>query len=238
MAGDYDVTSVVHSDTYPEIDPRKADLSGKAVLITGASRGFGRSMVISMAKAGASYIAAAARSDLSSLEKAVEEAAAGAQRPQPKFLPLTLDVTDAAAVEKAASVVDGEFGKLDILINNAGICNKPAKIMESDPEDFWNVMNVNVRAPYLMTRAFLPLILRGDSKYIVFVSSIGAYLVNPGLAAYQASKATLATFTRHVQVEYADQGVTSFSIHPGSSITNIIDPWGGPSQLGDFLPCM
>jgi NAD(P)-dependent dehydrogenase (short-subunit alcohol dehydrogenase family) len=87
-----------HHDTYPFIHPTLADMSGKSVLITGASKGVGEATALSFAKAGCSKIAIAARSPLDKTVKAVKEAAAAAQRPEPLVLPLEMDVTSEASV--------------------------------------------------------------------------------------------------------------------------------------------
>lgn len=135
--GDYTTTKVVHNDTYPEIDPRKADLNGKAVFISGASRGFGKAIAISFAKAGAPYIAIGARSNLDEVAQAVKSAAVDAGRKEPKVLNLKLEVTDAQSVEDAFAKIEQEFGRLDVVINNAGILGQRSPIQDSDPEAWW-----------------------------------------------------------------------------------------------------
>lgn len=230
FAGDYEVTSQVHNGTYPAIDPCELDLNGKSVFITGGSRGLGRSMALSFARAGASSIAVGARSDLGGLENDIREAASAANRASPpRFLPVKLDVTDEASVAAAASEVEKAFGKLHVLINNAGILGIYGLIADSDPDVWWEVMNVNLRGPYLVTRAFLPLLLRvGDDKYIVNVCSAAAHLTNPTLSAYQVSKNGLLKFTTLTNAEYASQGLTALAIHPGNIPTDIM---GGPSAI-------
>lgn len=135
--GDYTTTKRVHSDTYPEIDPLQANLSDKAVFISGASRGFGKAIAISYAKAGASYIAIAARSSLEDVAKEVKAAASDAGRKEPNVLSLKLEVTDAKSVEDAFQNISQEFGRLDVVINNAGILGERAAIADSDPEIWW-----------------------------------------------------------------------------------------------------
>ncbi|KXX79161.1 Oxidoreductase UcpA [Madurella mycetomatis] len=225
--GDYEVTTRVHNDTYPEIDPRLANLSGKAVFITGGSRGLGRSMALSFAKAGASKIAVGARSRLDGLEDDIKQNSSSSP---PEFLAVKLDVADEASVAAAAAEVEAKFGKLDVLINNAGTLGKYGLIAESDPDTWWEVLNVNLRGAYLVTRAFLPLLLKAgpDEKYIVNVCSGGAHLTNPTLSAYQVSKSALLKFTVLTNVEYASRGVIAFAIHPGNVPTDIM---GGPEAI-------
>jgi len=228
--GDYDVTTQVHNDTYPAIDPSKFDFSGKVVFISGGSRGLGRAMALSFAKAGASYIAVGARSNLSHLEKDIESAALLAGRIAPKFLPLHLDVTDRQSVEAAAATVEMEFGRCDVVVNNAGIIGKFGLVTDSNPDEWRQVVEVNVFGPYLVSRSFVPLLLRGESKYLIQVTSVAAHLVNPMLSAYQTSKVALMRFAQLADAEYAAQGVISFSIHPGNCPTDMM---GGPEGLNE-----
>ncbi|KAE8148524.1 hypothetical protein BDV25DRAFT_168385 [Aspergillus avenaceus] len=228
--GDYEVTSQIHNDTYPAINPTRLNLTGKAVLITGGSRGIGRAMALSYAKAGASHIAVGARSDLTQLAIDIAAAASSAARPAPQFLPLKLDITNEDSVTAAVQTITATFGKLDILINNAGVMGNYALIGESDPKAWWDVFDVNIRGAYIVTRAMIPLLLKGDSaaRYVISVTSVAAHLYNPTLSAYEIAKLGLWKFTQLVNVEYAAKGITAFAIHPGNVPTDII---GGPENL-------
>ena len=137
--GDYTTTEKVHNDTYPAIDPTKADLSGKAVFVSGASRGVGKSIALSFAKAGASYIAIGARSTLSEVEKDVKQAAVDSGRKEPTVLCLKLEVSDVESVDNAAREIEKAFGKLDIVINNAAIFGDITNIADSDPDSWWQI---------------------------------------------------------------------------------------------------
>lgn len=201
------------------------------MFITGGSKGLGRSMALSFAKAGASYIAVGARSDMSQLAQDIEEAAISAHREAPKFLPIKLDVAHEQSVENAAEEVDKAFGKLDVIVNNAGILGHFGLIADSKPDQWGQVLDINLRGPYLVTRAFMPILLKGETKYIVNVTSVAAHLTNPTLSAYQVSKLGLLRLSQLANVEYAPQGVTSFCIHPGNCLTNIM---GDPETLPDL----
>ena len=141
--GDYTTTKEVHSDTYPAIDPTKADLSGQAVFISGASRGLGKAIALSYAKAGASHIAIGARRGLDEVEKDIKAAATSTGRKEPQILPLSLEVTDPQSVNDAATTIEREFGKLDIVINNAGLIGDMQPITKSDPDSWWQVCKMN-----------------------------------------------------------------------------------------------
>lgn len=227
-----DYTKTLHSDTYEAIDSSKANLHGKNVFICGASKGIGRSITLAFAKAGASCIAIGARSDQTVLEKDIKEAAAAVKKSPPKVLPIKVDVTDQKSVESAAADIENQFGRLDILVHNAAILGTPAPIVDSDPEDWWKTWDVNVRGPYLVTRAFLPLMLKGGDKQIVNVSSVGAHLTVPGFSSYQTSKLALLRFTEFVVSEYGEKGVLAFCIHPGNIPgTDILGPAGVPDSM-------
>ncbi|EED22650.1 short-chain type dehydrogenase, putative [Talaromyces stipitatus ATCC 10500] len=229
--GDYDVTSIIHSESYPAIDSRQFDFSGKAIFVTGASRGLGCAMVLSFVRAGASFIAAGARSDMSHLAKDVATTAESTNREAPKFLAVNLNVADPKSVEDAAALVEREFGRIDIVINNAGLLGSHGGITDTDPEEWWNIMSVNLRGPYLVARSFLPMLVKSPNPYIIQVTSVAAHLLNPTLTAYQTSKASLLRFTQLIDAEYGKQGVTAFAIHPGNCPTDMM---GGPGGLHDF----
>jgi len=231
--GDYDVTTHVHNDTYPAISSLSTPTPlNKSVFVVGASRGLGLAMATSFAQAGASHIAIGARSSLESVRDALISAAAKAKRPEPKILCIKLDITSQRSTEDAAKLVEKEFGKIDIVINNAGILGKPALVADSDPEAWWETWNVNLRGPYLATRAFIPLLLKGGDKTIITISSVGAHKISPRMSAYQDSKLAVLRFMQFVSVEYEDQGVLAFCVHPGNIPTDIV---GGMEGLSDVL---
>jgi len=231
--GDYDMTTHIHSDTYPAISSLSNPSSlNKSVFVVGASRGLGLAMATSFAQAGASHIALGARSSLESLKDALLAAAAKAKRPEPKILCVKLDITSQQSTEEAAKLVEKEFGKLDILINNAGVIGEMKLVADTDPEVWWQTWNVNVRGPYLMTKAFLPLMLKGGDKTIISTSSVGAHLVSPSLSAYQPSKLAVLRFMQFVSEEYKDKGVLAFSIHPGNIPTDMV---GGTDGVPENL---
>ncbi|ETS81836.1 hypothetical protein PFICI_06838 [Pestalotiopsis fici W106-1] len=228
---DYDMTSDVHSDTYPAIDPTKANFKGKAVFISGASRGLGRAMSVSFAKAGASMIALGARGDTSETQRAVKDAAAAAGKPAPSILPIKFDVADKDSVGAAASKVRSEFGRVDIVIANAAVL-ETGKITEMDPDAWIRTFTTNTVGLYLLYRSFIPLMLEGGDKTIVTVSSVGAHLVGPEYSAYQTSKFTVLRLAEFACAEYGDQGLLAYSIHPGNIPTDMV---GGMEGLAPGL---
>ncbi|KAK5948844.1 hypothetical protein OHC33_010095 [Knufia fluminis] len=226
-------TSTKHTDTYPYIDPLKSHLSGKAVLVTGASRGVGKAVAISYAKAGVSNIAILARSDLSTVAKEVNDAAQQAKRPEPKIITIKCDITSVDDCANALKQVEEGFGRLDILINNAGYLEKWAMIHESDPDDWWRTFEVNVKGVYLMTRAFIPLLLSGGDKTIVTTTSIGALVITPTASAYQITKQAELRLNDFLTKEYGDQGLLAYGVHPGGVKTDLAN--GMPDWMMELL---
>ncbi|MEO8798981.1 MAG: SDR family oxidoreductase [Polyangiaceae bacterium] len=217
-------TKTAHHDTYDAI--RGSDHRGHVVFVSGASRGIGRATALSFARAGASGIVVAARHGLGDLPTAIRDAAREAGRPAPEILELTLDVGDEASVTAGAERTYAAFGRLDVLVNNAGTLETWRKIAESDPDEWWQSWEVNVKGVYLMTRAFLPLLLAGEHKTLVNLSSVGAHRTGLGASAYQTGKLAILRFTEFVCSDHGADGILAFAIHPG----------GVPTELAHKMP--
>ncbi|KAI7771117.1 hypothetical protein LZL87_013444 [Fusarium oxysporum] len=210
------------NDTYPFIDPFKADLTGKSVFITGASKGIGKATAIRFAVAGCSKIILAARSDMAEVEEAVIDAAKKANRPQPLVHTVKLDIASDESVKAAAETAKEILnGSLDILINNAGCLEEWKPIAESDLSEWWWTWEVTMKGTYLSARYFIPLLLKSSTKTIINISSIGAQIIVPGASAYQTSKFAVCRFTEFIDKEYYEQGLIAISIHPGGIKTEL-----------------
>ena len=157
------------------------------MLVTGASKGIGRAIALTMAQSGARGLALLARSSLS----AVKEECLAVQRPgyPLEVQTLQIDISNHAQVEATAKEVEKKFGQLDIVINNAGYLNDFQLIAESDPLEWWKVWEVNLHGMYNITRTFLPLlIVSGGDKTIINLSSIGAHVLNKGQSSYAVGR--------------------------------------------------
>ncbi|EGY15164.1 Short chain dehydrogenase citE like protein [Verticillium longisporum] len=215
----------IHHDAYPEIHPRHSPHAGKSVLITGASQGLGRAIAIGYARAGATRIALAARTDLTTTTDLLLAAAEEESQPAPEVLALEMDVTDAASVRAAAARLDEAWaGRLDILVCNAGYMASFAQLLEADEEDLIRTFDVNYWGTYRCCRAFVPIMISGGGdRTVVTLTSIAAHFIGGGSGAYSLSKFALVRLTEFLQDEYASQGVLAYSVHPGAVSTGLSD---------------
>jgi NAD(P)-dependent dehydrogenase (short-subunit alcohol dehydrogenase family) len=220
----FNFTETTRHDTYSYIDPTKFDLSGKNVLITGASKGVGKATAVSYAKAGASGIVLAARSSLDAIVKEVKEAAKNAGRAEPRIVVVKLDVTDRKNVDTAVKEVSTAFdGRLDVLVNNAGYLSNFAGIPDTDPDEWWRDWEVNIKGLYLVTRAFWPLLLKSQLKLILNMASIGATLVPPHSSSYGTTKLAVLRLTEYINQDHGagQDGMLAIAVHPGAVKTEL-----------------
>lgn len=168
-------------------------VSNKAALVTGGATGIGRSAVLALAKAG--YDVAI---NYGSSEAAAKETAADAEKMGVRALTLKCDVSDEKAVLAMLAEVDSAFGKLDVLVNNAGTtASMKLKDLDSISIEEWDrVFNVNVRGLFLTTRASVPLLRKGTNPCIVNTASIVGLRPGPQPLPYAASKAAVVNLTK------------------------------------------
>lgn len=216
----------LHNDIYPAIDVSKTSSlqqPGKVVLITGAGRGIGRSMAIQYARANVNAIIISARtaSELDEVEARIKETNSAVTVKKE-----VLNVTDSAAVKSLAQRIEQDFHRLDVLINNAGLSRPWEPTGETDPDDYWQVLEVNLHGPLLLTHAFLPLLVATADKQathvnVINVTSIGAVTVSPGGSSYAVAKMALQRLSEFIGVEYGDKGINVVGIHPGGVVTKL-----------------
>jgi 3-oxoacyl-[acyl-carrier protein] reductase len=165
----------------------------KAALVTGAASGIGRSAVLALARAGFDVAV-----NYSSSEAAARETAAQAQKAGARTLLLKCDVSDEAGVRAMVKEVDTAFGRLDVLINNAGTTApwKPKDLDSLSLDDWDRVFAVNVRGLFQVTRACLPLLKKGEQPCIVNTASIVGLRPGPQPLPYAASKAAVVNHTK------------------------------------------
>src|SRR5262245_11836793 len=187
-----------------------SDLSGQVALVTGGGRGIGRAIATALAEAGAA-VAVLARS-IDQLAETVGHVTRSGGR----AVACPADVTDRAAVEAAVADVESRLGPIDLLVNNAGIGGPVGPLAETDPDDWWRCVEVNLRGPLLCTRALLPGMLARARGRVVNVASGAGTRAIPHLSAYVASKAALIRLTENLDAEVRASGVRVFAIQPGT----------------------
>jgi len=185
--------------------------------ITGSSRGFGRALVQAVLDAGDLVVAAARRP---------EQLAEFTQQHGDRVLPLALDVTDEAAVHDAVCAAVERFGRLDVVVNNAGYANV-APIETGDEEDFRTQFETNFWGVYNVSKAVIPQLRAQGGGTIVQFSSVGGRVGgSAGIASYQAAKFAVDGFSRVLAVETAPFGVRVMVVEPSGFATD----WAGSSM--------
>ncbi|HEY2988211.1 MAG TPA: SDR family oxidoreductase [Candidatus Binatia bacterium] len=190
-------------------------LSGKIAIVTGAGRGIGRAIALELSRAGA-RVALAARSE-PELRAVAEEIRGG----DGDALVLPADLTRDDDMERVVKQTQQEWGSIDILINNAG-WGKTAPIVNSKIEDWDRTLQVNLRAPMILTRLVLPVLIEKKSGAIINIGSISAKAGQANTAAYSASKFGIAGFTQSLFEEAREYGIKVAAIHPGFVDTPLI----------------
>jgi len=191
------------------------DLSGKAALVTGGSRGIGRSIAIALAEHGADVAVNYNRSkDEATLVTAEIEKLGG------KAITVQADVRVPEDVQRMVKETTDAFGKVDVLVNNAGF-NRDTLLLRMSIEDWDEVMDLNLRAVFLCTKAVLRPMMRERWGRIINIGSVSGLAGNVGQANYAAAKSGLIGFTRAVAREMGSRNITSNLVAPGLVITEL-----------------
>ena len=187
-------------------------LDGKVILVTGGARGLGEAICRELSAAGANVILADVRMELaSSVANAIKQQGGSATA-------LELDVMDERQIRTALENIKVEFGRLDVLINSAGI-DKTVSIEELDVADWDCIMDVNLRAPFILSKYALPMMREQGSGYIINICSTAAKRAWPNASAYHASKWGLLGFTHALYTEARQYGVKVTALIPGGMRT-------------------
>ena len=131
-------------------------------------------------------------------------------------------VTDRAAVEQWVGDIVGRHGRIDLLVNNAGVIDTEVPLLESDPDEWWQTVETNLRGPYLMTRTVLPHMVAAGAGRIVNINSGAAYRNYDIATAYNVGKGALARLTAATGLN-ADRGVRAFDLAPGVVRTDMTE---------------
>ncbi len=183
-------------------------LAGQVGIVTGGSRGIGRAICIELARQGATIYACARSRDK------LEEVAAEARLFQGDIIPTQLDVTDDKAIDAFVEKVAADRGRIDVLVNNAGITDDTL-LMAMSNDQFDRVIETNLRSVFLMCRVVCKVMLSARRGRIINIASVGGLTGNPGQANYCASKAGVVGMTRSLAKEVGKRGITVNAVAPG-----------------------
>lgn len=191
-------------------------LRDKVALVTGAARGIGRAIALTLAENGANV--AVVDLNIDEAAKVADEITTIGRR----AIGLGGSVSNQQDVEAFVEKVSAEFGRIDILVNNAGI-TRDTLLMRMKEEDWDAVINVNLKGTFLCTKAVSRIMMKQRYGRIVNISSVVGLMGNAGQANYGASKAGIIGFTKTVARELAPRGITSNAIAPGFIVTSMTE---------------
>lgn len=205
---------------------------GKVALITGGNSGIGRATSLAFAREGAAVVIAARDAEkgaetLRLLEEAPDDT------PPALFLPT--DVTDPEACAAAVARIFDTFGRLDVLVNNAGVIIRKKTVVETTPEEWDITFDVNVKGTYLMSRAAIPAMMAGGGGTIVNTASYLGVVGGKGVAAYAAAKGAVVNLTRAMALDHAPHQIRVNCVAPGSVETPMLrkewEDMGGEAEV-------
>jgi 2-deoxy-D-gluconate 3-dehydrogenase len=203
-------------------------LAGRVAVVTGASRGLGRAIALALAEAGADVaLAARAKRDL-------EDTGALVQRAGRRALVAPTDVASYAEVEALMGRAVRELGRLDIVVNNAGVA-KVAPLAEMTPDDWRFMVDANLTGVFNGCRAAAPHLIAQKSGKVINVASVLGQVGLPGYTIYAATKGGVIALTRALGVEWARHGIQVNAIAPGWFATDMTDPAFSDPKINERL---
>ena len=202
-------------------------LTGRTAVVTGGSSGLGRATAVALAQAGADVAVLARGSD------ELDDTAAQVRSEGRRAAAVVVDLADAAAVEQAAAQVLDELGGIDVLVNAAGT-DVPGPVAELDVDSWNRVLDVNLRASFLLARAAWPHMVAAGGGTIINISSVAGRRGWANASAYCAAKFGLTGFTQALAAEGKPHGIRACVVFPGAMDSN----WGvwSPHDCGSTAP--
>ena len=218
-------------------------LQDKVAIVTGASRGIGKATALALATEGAKVVVNYARNSEAAETVVAEITQAGGEA-----IAISADVSQAEAVEEMVKQTKAKFGRIDVLVNNAGI-TRDTLMLRMKLEDWQAVINLNLTGVFLCCKAVSKLMLKQRSGRIINISSVAGVMGNPGQANYSAAKAGVIGLTKTLAKEFASRGVTVNAVAPGFIETDMteglqaedilkaipLNRYGKPEEIADMI---
>jgi NAD(P)-dependent dehydrogenase (short-subunit alcohol dehydrogenase family) len=187
-----------------------ASLAGQTAVVTGGGRGIGKAIALELAARRAAVAVVARSAD------EIHSVAAEIERSGGRARAIAADVACATDVSRMIHEIEGAFGAVDLLVNNAGLAGPFGPTWETDPDEWWRAIEVNVRGPMLCSRAILPgMIARGRGRIVNVASGAGTWAI-PYMSAYVTGKTALIRLSELLALEAAPHGIQVFAIEPGT----------------------
>jgi NAD(P)-dependent dehydrogenase (short-subunit alcohol dehydrogenase family) len=193
----------------------KTSLSGQVAVVTGGGRGIGREIARQLAAAGATVVVTARTVPQLEETRGLILSEGGSCEAMP------LDVLDEAAINRVFQEIEAVHGRIDLLVNNAGISGPTGLPWEGASPDWWRTLEVNLRGPYLCSKAVIPGMVQRKSGRIIMVGSNMAFWPYPSKSAYGCSKAALVRLGDNFAEALMDHGIAVFTISPGLVATDM-----------------
>ncbi|MBR8831483.1 MAG: 3-oxoacyl-[acyl-carrier-protein] reductase [Chroococcopsis gigantea SAG 12.99] len=211
------------------LPPELQGLKNKVAIVTGASRGIGRAIALSLAEEGATVVVNYASSALAAEEVAGEIIAGGGEA-----ITLQADVSKPEQVDNLIEQTMAKYGRVDVLVNNAGI-TRDTLLLRMKLEDWQAVIDLNLTGVFLCTRAVSKIMLKQKSGRIINIASVAGQMGNPGQTNYSAAKAGVIGMTKTVAKELASRGITVNAVAPGFIETDMTEDLKAEEIL-KFIP--
>jgi NAD(P)-dependent dehydrogenase (short-subunit alcohol dehydrogenase family) len=191
------------------------ELEGRVAIVTGGGRGIGRAIATRLASAGAAVCVTARSQDQ------LDETARSITAMGGKALAVAGDVSCPADVERVVNTAQARLGPVRLVVNNAGVHGAYAPVWCSDPGDWWQTLEVDLRGPYLYSQATFRGMIEAGGGHIINVASSAGRTAIPSISAYGVAKAALIRFTEFLALEGREHRVFAFAISPGTILTSI-----------------
>ncbi|MGD1897042.1 MAG: 3-oxoacyl-[acyl-carrier-protein] reductase [Phormidesmis sp.] len=205
-------------------------LDGKVAIVTGSSRGIGKAAAMALAEQGAKVVVNYARSSEAADAVVADIGGAGGEA-----IALQADVSKADQVDAMVKATMDKFGRIDVLVNNAGI-TRDTLLLRMKPDAWQAVIDLNLTGVFLCTRAVSKIMLKQRSGRIINISSVAGLMGNPGQANYSAAKAGVIGFTKTIAKELAPRGVTANAVAPGFIATDMTEELKNTEEILKFIP--